>query len=93
MKDSATITLFGPGESSQEVTVKFYSDPQPRGYLLSEVEVVEPVIIEPTDLETDIKDQLSFQWEVDRVEIEGEVEVEITAESQLYAFKGHLINQ
>jgi hypothetical protein len=93
MKDSATITLFGPADSSQEVTVRFYSEIQPGGYLLSEVEVVEPVVIEPTDLETDITDQLCFQWEVDRVEIEGEIEVEITTESQLYAFKGHLINK
>lgn len=81
------ITLYGSGDSFQEVRVEYdlewsWSFFSGMDYRLTKVKVLDPVLIEPSDLETDVTEQIAFQeclpmW---RVRMECEIEVTITAE-------------
>jgi hypothetical protein len=85
------ITLYGSGDSFQEVRVEYDLEWRiisdgffgfAREYFLTRVKVLDPVLIEPTDLICDITEQIAFQecllmW---RVRMECKPEVLITAE-------------
>jgi hypothetical protein len=85
------ITLYGSGDSFQEVRVEYDLEWEPVEtfygtrfeYVLTRVKVLDPVLIEPTDLYCDITEQIAFQeclpmW---RVRMDCEIEAVITAES------------
>lgn len=88
MKSGITsITLYGSGDSFQEVRVEYdlewsWSFFSGMDYRLTRVKVLDTVLIEPTDLHCDIAEQIAFQeclpiW---RVKLECTPEVLITAE-------------
>jgi hypothetical protein len=87
------ITLYGSGDSFQEVRVEYdlewsWSFFSGMDYRLTKVKVLDPVLIEPSDLQTDITEQIAFQecllmW---RVRMDCQIEVVITAEETVKHF-------
>lgn len=74
-----TVILFGEGDTRQEVRVEYDLE---HGYLLTKVKVLDTVVIEPSDLDCDVTEQIALQVgvRVGRVKLDCEIEIQITAE-------------
>jgi hypothetical protein len=81
--ETVKIRIYGEGELTQEVNVEYEIMPsQIRDWEVINLKVTDVIRIEPTDLNTDLADQIAFLHDLPagRVKIACPIECEISAE-------------